>query len=121
MLEYRLRPHHALCIGFFEGKGYSREFTENMTEIIELLNGENPETEITTDSDIICRCCPCTDCHEKALSYDMKVIEICGLSDKIKWEDLRHRVQKNIIKSGRLKEICGDCQWFYICEKKGLN
>lgn len=120
MSGYKLRPHHALCIGFFEGKGYSREFTENMTGVIGLLYSENPEIEVTTDHDIICCCCPCTDCHEKALSYDMKVMEICGLPDKVRWEELRKSVREKIVNAGRLKEVCGGCQWFYICEKKGL-
>lgn len=121
MLKYKLRPHHGLCINFFEGKGYSQEFTENMTSVIELLNSENPETELTTNHDIICCCCPCTDCHDKALSYDLKVMEICGVSENIRWKDFRKKVHEKIISTGRLKEVCGNCQWFYICEKKGLD
>lgn len=53
MSECKIRFHHGLCIGFFEGKGYSREFTENMTDVIEFLNRENPVTEITLKSDMI--------------------------------------------------------------------
>ncbi|MDE6679621.1 MAG: DUF1284 domain-containing protein [Ruminococcus sp.] len=120
MSEYKLRPHHVLCIGFFEGKGYSEDFTENMTAVIDSLNRENPEIEITTKRDIICRCCPCTDCLEKALSYDLKVMEICSLSGKMRWTDLRKTIEEKIIAEKRLNEICGNCQWFYICEKKGL-
>ena len=30
MDEILLRPHHALCIRFFEGKGYSSEFTKSL-------------------------------------------------------------------------------------------
>lgn len=121
MSEYKIRPHHCLCINFFEGKGYSTDFTENMTAVIELLNRENPVVEVITDRDIICRSCPCTDCHDKALSYDLKVMDICGLSGRMHWEDLRQTVSEKIIESGRLKDICGNCQWFYICEKKGLE
>lgn len=121
MSEYKLRPHHGLCIGFFEGKGYSPEFTENMGSVIELLSSENPEIEITTGRDIICGCCPCMDCRDKALSYDLKVVEICGLSGKIRWNDFRKTVSEKIISAGKLKEVCADCQWFYICEKKGLD
>ncbi|MCM1314151.1 MAG: DUF1284 domain-containing protein [Prevotella sp.] len=118
MSEYKLRPHHALCINFFEGKGYSNEFTENMTRIIENFR-ENPIIEITTGHDVICSKCTCTDCHDKALSYDMKVIDICGISGKISWKNLQKTIHEKIISAGKLKEICGNCQWFYICEKKG--
>ncbi|MDE6781753.1 MAG: DUF1284 domain-containing protein [Ruminococcus sp.] len=119
MSEYRIRPHHGLCVNFFEGKGYSRDFTDNMTAVIKLLDSENPIVEITTEHDIICQCCPCTGCHDKALTYDLKVIEICGLSGEVRWKDLRKVVSEKIIHSGRLKEVCGNCQWFCICGKKG--
>ncbi|MDE6540220.1 MAG: DUF1284 domain-containing protein [Ruminococcus sp.] len=118
MSKYKLRPHHALCINFFEGKGYSNEFTENMTRVIENFH-ENPIIEITTGDDVICSKCPCTDCHDKALSYDMKVIDICGIAGSISWENLQKNIREKIINAGKLKEICSDCQWFSICEKKG--
>ena len=117
MSEYKLRPHHALCINFFEGKGYSNEFTENMTHIIENFH-EKSIIKITTDRDIICSKCPCTNCYGKALSYDMKIINICGIFDNISWKDLQKTIHEKIISSGKLSEICGDCQWFYICGKK---
>lgn len=25
-----LRPHHGMCLAYFEGRGYSREFAEHM-------------------------------------------------------------------------------------------
>ncbi|MDE6671865.1 MAG: DUF1284 domain-containing protein [Ruminococcus sp.] len=117
MSEYKIRPHHALCINFFEGKGYSTNFTENMTRIIENLQ-KNPLIEITTVHDVICSKCPCTDCHEKATSYDMKVLDICGISGKIRWNDLQEIIHEKIISTGKLHEVCVDCQWFYICGKK---
>lgn len=119
MSEYKIRPHHALCINFFEGKGYSPEFTANMTAVIKVLESENPVVEITTGHDVICRCCPCTDCHGKALSYDLKVLDICGISGNILWKDLKKIIYKKIISAGKLLEICGNCQWFSICGKKG--
>ena len=33
----RLRPHHGMCLAYFEGKGYSDDFTENMQHMLELL------------------------------------------------------------------------------------
>lgn len=34
MSEFLIRPHHMLCLQFFEGKGYSSEFKEAMENII---------------------------------------------------------------------------------------
>lgn len=126
MSEYKIRFHHGLCIGFFEGKGYSREFTENMTAVREMLDLENPEIEITLNSDIICRKCPnlkdgiCRS-NGKVSRYDRKVMELCGISDgeRIKWNDFQKKVSDRIISVGKLGEVCSDCQWLYICEKKG--
>lgn len=128
MSECKIRFHHDLCIGFFEGKGYSREFTENMTDVIEFLNRENPVTEITLKSDMICRKCPnlrdgiCLS-EIKVSQYDLKVMELCGMSDGtvIRWSDFCKTVHEKIISVGKLKEVCTDCQWLYICEKKGLH
>ena len=33
-MEYKIRPHHGLCIAFFEGKGYSPEFVRHMEQTI---------------------------------------------------------------------------------------
>ena len=34
---YRIRPHHGMCLYFFEGKGYSEGFTKHMAEVKEWL------------------------------------------------------------------------------------
>ena len=38
---YRIRPHHGMCLYFFEGKGYSEGFTKHMAEVKEWLLGKN--------------------------------------------------------------------------------
>ena len=37
---YRIRPHHGMCLYFFEGKGYSEGFTKHMAEVKEWLLGK---------------------------------------------------------------------------------
>ncbi|MDE5861402.1 MAG: DUF1284 domain-containing protein [Ruminococcus sp.] len=48
----------------------------------------------------------------------MKVLDICGISGKIRWNDLQEIIHEKIISPGKLNEVCVDCQWFYICGKK---
>lgn len=36
-MNFVLRPHHALCILSFRGKGYSDEFIDNMYKMIDEL------------------------------------------------------------------------------------
>ena len=108
-------------MSFFEGKGYSPEFTENMRNIIDNLEKLNPRVRITENADIICAECPnnnnsiCT--GEKVSRYDKAVMNIGGLqnNDLISWSDLK-KISGYIISCG-LENICGDCQWFYICGK----
>ena len=39
-MDIRLRPHHGMCFQFYNGKGYSEEFTENMDDLLGRLNGD---------------------------------------------------------------------------------
>ena len=121
MQIYKLRPHHILCMRFFEGKGYSPEFTENMRNIIHTLENTDPYVIITVNTDMICAKCPnninniCV--SDKVKRYDKKIMNICGYHDncKIRYNDLKKSAE-NIISCG-IENICGDCQWFYICKK----
>lgn len=57
MLKYNIRAHHGLCISFFEGKGYSENFTANMAKMIALLEVD-PNVKIIDHTDEICKACP---------------------------------------------------------------
>jgi conserved hypothetical protein len=125
MRNFKLRPHHGLCIGFFEGKGYSSDFTRNMAEIIATLKRVDPVIELHSDTDIICRSCPenlggrCAS-FEKALNYDKAVLTHCGLENGqlIRWSELSRMIQQKIILCNKRNSICKDCQWNDICDKK---
>ena len=113
-----------LCINFFEGKGYSDEFTQNMEHIINMLESRNPEISVFSSADVICAKCPCNvggvcKSEEKVQSYDKKVLGLCGLENgtEIKWKEFRNIAFEKIIRCNRLCEVCGDCKWQYICGK----
>lgn len=125
MSEYRLRPHHALCISFFEGKGYSEDFVRNMTEVITQLDSEDPPLILSPDADIICTACPNNNkgrclTDEKVHRYDRAVLEQCGIAfdDSIHWHELSKMVSTKIVDEGKLSQICGDCCWHHICRNK---
>lgn len=117
-----IRPHHGLCAEFFQGKGYSGEFTENMAAVLKMLAGNDPLVVPKADTDLICGHCPnnlgnCCTSGEKVLRYDKKVLELCGIAEgtALHWEEYRRLLREKIIGAGRLKEVCGDCQWADIC------
>lgn len=124
MSSCKIRPHHSLCLSFFVGKGYSSEFTENMSRVKEWLEKEAPTVEITMGADMICEHCPhkikgeC-EASEKVERYDSTVCRICGFSDgeALPWKEISEAAQNKIIKAGRLREVCGDCQWIEICRE----
>lgn len=125
MDEILLRPHHALCIRFFEGKGYSGEFTRHMDEIIRRLQEPGQYIALVDEEDEICRKCPnylengCRQ-KEKVKGYDGQVIDMTGVSyvEKIDFRRLQEMVEKKIMETGKFHEICRDCVWAEICHKE---
>ena len=118
--ERVLRPHHGLCLGFFEGKGYSGEFSRNMASVLSQLT---PDTSIrlAEGHDAVCACCPnrFTPCPN-AGDYDRRVLDLCGLEagQTLTWGAFREAVVSRILAPGKLSAVCGDCQWADICREK---
>ena len=122
---YLFRAHHGLCLSFFQGKGYSGEFVENMARTKAIME-TNPKIRLTTQADEICRACPnklsghC-ESAEKVARYDREVLRRCRLSegDILPFRELSERVLHSILMTGQREEICGDCQWNSLCHWKG--
>lgn len=122
--QYILRAHHGMCISFFEGKGYSSEFTQHMAHIVQNLN-ENPLVKLSNQTDIVCQKCPnnhegICETADKVASYDRQVLSHCGLTvgTILPFAQFQKMVQETIIAPGKRESICGDCQWNEICRKK---
>jgi len=124
-----LRPHHGMCLAFFEGKGYSSAFTSHMQGVLDLLTeeGRSQEAEIpvrlTIGTDVICTACPhngngiCA-ADAKVSGYDRKVLELCGLTpgETMPFSKFAFRVQSEILSPGKRKSVCAGCQWEELCE-----
>lgn len=122
-MVYRIRAHHGMCFSFFQGKGYSGDFTENMWAMKEKLE-QDPEVVLLEEVDDVCARCPnnqegvCTS-GGKAQDYDRQVLEHCKLlpGTRIKWKAFEKKVQELIINTGEREKICGNCQWNEICKR----
>ena len=119
MKTYRIRAHHGMCLAFFQGKGYSGAFVENMAHMKEILE-ENPAIILADSPDDICAACPSRlteDCVEKAGRYDREVLTRCGLTagQSLPYLDFSRRVTEAILRPGKREEVCGDCQWSELC------
>lgn len=115
-----LRPHHGLCLGFFEGYGYSDGFSRNMAAVLNSLKADTV-IELAEGLDCICSNCPNQDsgCPDAA-KYDGRVLKACGLTfgQKLTWTELTHKIRKCVTQPGKLEEICSDCRWIQICSEK---
>ena len=119
MRVYHIRAHHGMCLYFFQGKGYSGKFVENMSRMKAILE-DNPEIRLMDSPDDICAACPNREtetCAEKASRYDREVLWHCGLSvgDALPYRDFSEKVIETILRLGKRAEICGDCQWSGLC------
>lgn len=125
-MSIKLRPHHGMCFQFYEGKGYSADFTDHMGRVIRELEADpSQKIELSCLVDVVCANCPNNmagkcETEDKVLRYDNAVLQKCNLTDgeEISYEDFIHSVKTQIIDAGFRQEICGDCGWNYICSKK---
>lgn len=121
MLHYKLRPHHGLCISFFEGKGYSEEFVTHMREVIN-SGRQGAAITIVNGADEICSKCPnlkgsgCIT-FEKVEWLDQQVVKACGLDigKEYSFTQFLAQVQEELIDTDRWKTICRGCQWYSLC------
>ena len=119
MSVYKIRAHHGMCLSFFQGKGYSGDFVEDMVRMKAIL-AENPEIILMDGPDDICAACPnrlTETCAEKASRYDREVLRRCGLSvgERLPYREFSRKVIETILRPGVRAEICGDCQWSSLC------
>ncbi len=123
---YRIRPHHGMCLYFFEGKGYSDGFTAHMAEVKGwLLEEQGPASlQLVGETDEICSACPHNksgrcESAEKVDRYDTGVLQYTGLREgqKMTFQEFERAVEEKILNPGYGKAICGDCQWREICHK----
>ena len=119
-----LRPHHALCIRFFVGKGYSEKFVRHMTAVVEKLQRDDPVVTLAGGCDVICEKCPhnrggACDTSDKVRAIDDRALSAMELhvGETLRWHDLYRRAYDRIIGCSRLTEVCRDCQWLNLCKK----
>lgn len=121
MNSLKLRPHHALCAQFFEGKGYSEAFVAHMYTVLSELD-RGASVTLADGCDAICAGCPnaqngVCETDEKVRAIDRRAIEAMGLRffDTLPWQDLSAHAKEKIIAAGKLKDVCRDCEWIGVC------
>ena len=124
-----LRPHHGMCFQFYEGKGYSPDFTDHMGKVIkDFEHSPQQMIRLMITADTVCESCPNNDdgicvSRDKTERYDEEVLRMCGISEEelMAYEDFIALVKEKIIDTGLRSRICGDCSWDYICRERSYR
>ena len=120
----RLRPHHALCLRHFVGKGYSEEFVNNMSALYARLNsGERQMVQIILHRDSLCIACPhdvdyACESEEKVRQLDAAVAEACNLRSGqwLSWQELCELIDTRVMPNGAMPDVCRICEWYDLCD-----
>jgi hypothetical protein len=117
-----LRPHHLLCLRFFEGKGYSTAFVNNTRAVLSRLEKDGRFT-VVSGPDALCAACPhlaggvCSQ-REKTDRYDTAAARFLGL----RAGDAGDFAAFTKAGAAALQpRVCADCEWAEICAKQGGN
>jgi len=121
----KFRGHHLICLHFFKGEGYSREFIENLQKILKRA-GHGEEIEVCSGPDEVCRICPylkeekCLydkDAETEIRKMDRMALQLLSLNtdDRVTWTHIKEKVPEIFIQWAR--EFCKDCDWRWVCEK----
>jgi len=123
----KIRAHHLLCIQGFQGHGYSREFEENMWNIIENIdNVSSIYLKIISKCDDICYKCPhnqdesCTESTEsnnRIVKMDEAVLKKIGINEGFieKSSVIFEKVNSVFKNINNLQEVCSNCSWHAQC------
>ena len=120
----KLRGHHLICLHFFNGKGYDREFTKNLSSVLE--KSENLGVEVSVGADDVCRECPymrdnkcCSEDHsnQEIIEMDGFALELlkAASNSKLGWNVLKEKIP--VIFHLWLERYCKRCCWVKACEE----
>ncbi len=118
-----LRPHHALCLQTYVGKGYSDSFAKNMTKISQELSQRPTQlVHFNLGADEICAACPnlqngvCSK-EESCAELDRLAWEgmALGCGEVLTWAEVTQLVQNNLVKTGKYHALCDGCTWEAVC------
>ena len=121
-----LRGHTLLCLQGFRGKGYSKDFIENLAAVQRSLSTDPEQSvEVTDRGDVVCGACPhqaATGCSLNGIGsedairvQDHDVLRRLGLApgDRLAWKTILDRIAASIA-GDSLDSICGRCRWLSL-------
>ena len=119
-----LRPHHLLCIQNYRGHGYSSDFDQKMTSVIEALQSPSGAVVVLTGgADDLCGSCPhCRDGSCESDNPDRFDAHVCDQIQAAPGDSFIWKLSPgtNIspvppVTKDLLEKCCGGCSWLDLC------
>lgn len=120
----RLRPHHLLCIQNYRGHGYSIDFHQKMTAVIESLQSPSgAEVFLARGADDLCGSCPhCRYSSCESDNPDRFDALVCAQIQAAPGDTFIWKLSPGTGKSpvpavtkDLLEKCCCGCSWFDLC------
>ncbi len=129
-MKLSFRPHHFMCTLGFQGMGYSPEFIQNYTQLIQIIQeNEDLPIEVVKNTDSICKPCPhrrgakCRG-EAKIQTLDARHSQILNIhpGDFLSWREAKARIKDHMTVEA-FHEVCSGCEWkiLGVCEKSLLK
>jgi hypothetical protein len=121
----KLRGHHLICLHFFRGEGYTREFVANLGKILQRAEtGE--KIAVSFGADDVCKICPYLkegkcfynqEADQEIQVMDSKALNLLSLTvrDIVLWKVIREKIPGLFQRWS--EEFCKPCDWRKACGK----
>jgi hypothetical protein len=117
-----LRGHHLICLHFYRGQGYQRDFVENLERV--LKHAESEGVTVTEGPDDVCRACPYLEgsfcsysetSEEEIREMDRKALGLLSLSpgDNALWQGIKEYLPE--VLPVWYDSFCSSCHWLQAC------
>lgn len=109
-----------ICLHFFKGKGYGRDFIDNISNVIE--KARRSEIEIVDGTDDVCGACPYSrdgfcayseNADQEVRRLDELAARLLNVRDTVGWDQVKGRIPA-IIEAWK-KDACKHCDWNKTC------
>lgn len=118
------RGHHLICLHFFSGEGYTQDFVENLSSILDAAHDEG--LEVCHGADDICRKCPhlkddicqyTQNADKEINTMDNRALKLLNAvsGNKLVWHQIKESLP-GIFQEWH-KAYCTSCGWKPACEK----
>lgn len=122
--KVELRGHHLICLNFFQGEGYSKEFVDNLKSV--LKKAKENAVLVVEGADNVCLFCPYLirgECNYKPQAekeikrLDELALKLLNIKkgELISFNEISSSLPQ--ILSLWKKEACSDCDWKKVCQK----